>query len=160
MKIYYIIFIIIVVYIYCYFIFPPDISILQTSIDNYDFNMLLKRQPLVLEDHNKKILNVINSLFSGNIIKDVKFDKKYIWNLNVYKYLYIYALNDTEILLYPPKIKVLNDTPNNNEPVVSIMLHKYQSVIIPFRWYYNIKNIEDTKLYGIHDYITYLLDFI
>jgi len=38
-------------------------------------------------------------------------------------------------------------------------LKKTQSIVIPYRWYYNIKNKDDVKLYGIHDYVTYFVDF-
>ncbi len=148
---------VLIFYIYCYFINPTYISILQTSLKDFDFNMLLKKQPLVIEDKCKNILSILQAWFSPNIIQDIEYNTKRIWNINIHKYLYCYALNDTEILLYPPKNKVINDTPDSSEPVLAIKLKALQSVVIPYCWYYNIKNINQIKLYGIHDYITYLL---
>lgn len=145
-------------YIYCYFIFPKNLSIVQTSLEDFDFHLLLKRQPLVIEDKVKDIIVVLTSWFSTNIIQDSEFDMKRIWNLNSHKYLYCYALSDSEILLYPPGNNVVNDTPDNREPIIGIQLREMQSIIIPFRWYYNIKNNESIKLYGIHDYVTYAID--
>jgi len=150
----------ILAYIYCYFIYPSYISIIQTSLEDFDFNLLLKRQPIVIEDRIKDVINVINSWFSPNIIQDIQFDTKRIWNVNSHKYLYVYTLIDSELLLFAHGNKVIDDVPDSNESVIAIQLKANQSAIIPFRWYYSIKNIDDVKLYGIHDYITYALDFI
>jgi hypothetical protein len=134
------------------------VSILQTNLQEFDFNLLLKRQPLVIEDCVKDIVGVINSWFSPNIVQDIVFDNKRIWNINSHKYLCVYALDDAEVLLYAPGHKVIDDTPDNSEPVIAINLKASQSVIVPYRWYFNTKN--NVKLYGIHDYITYLIDFV
>jgi hypothetical protein len=157
-NIFLIILIITAIYAYCYFIFPSHISIIQTSLQEFDFNLLLNRQPIVIEDQIKDVLTVISSWFSPNIIEDIQFDSKRTWNLNFHKYLYCYATDDTDILLYPPGNKVINDIPDNREPILAIKLKKNQSLIIPFRWYYNApKNV---KLYAIHDYMTYIIAFI
>lgn len=159
MNIYLIIIVLMIfLYIYCYFIYPNYISILQTSLKEFEFNLLFKKQPLVIQDKLKDVLSILQAWFSPNIINDTIFDKNKLWNINKYKYLYCYALEDTEILLYSPKNKVINDTPNNDEPIIEIKLKKSQSLIIPYHWYYNIKNIDSIKLYGIHDYITYLIN--
>ena len=149
---------IICAYIYCYFIFPTYISIIQTTLQYFDFNMLLKRQPMVIEDKLKDVLTVLDAWFSPNIIQDIQFDEKRIWNINSHKYLYMYAVQDCEILLYAASNKVVDDVPDSNEPVIAIQLKSGQSVILPFRWYYNVKNI-NVKIYGIHDYVTYVMDY-
>lgn len=160
MKVILLILVIIIIYIYGYFIYPSDISILQSSLSNFNFNLLLKRQPLVIDDKVKNIIGVIDAWFSYNIIQDHIFNEKRIWNINEYKYLVIYCTNDDDILLYQAGNKVIDDTPDNREPVINIILKQNQFVVIPYRWYYNIKNINSFKLYGIHDYITYILDKI
>lgn len=149
---------IILLYVYCYFIYPSHLSIIQTSLNEFDFTMLFKKQPLVIEDKSKEVLTILNSWFTPNIVHDIEYDNKRTWNVNSHKYLYVYALEDCEILLYPPKHKVVDDTPNSDEPVIAINLRKLQSLVIPYCWYYNIKNKYDAKLYGIHDYVTYMLD--
>lgn len=157
-KILLIILFVAVVYTYCYFIFPSHISILQTSLQDFDFNLLLNRQPVVIEDKIKDVRSVLSSWFSPNIIEDIQFDKKRTWNINFHKYLFCYATDDADILLYPPGNKVVNDVPDNREPIIAVKLKKGQSLVIPYRWYYNAPN--NIKLYGIHDYITYILAFI
>jgi len=148
---------IILFYIYCYFVFPDDVKILQSSIKDFQYNMLLRRQPLVVEDNVKDIISLIKTWFRGNIIQDTYFDNNRIWNINNYKYLLIYSLEDTEILLYQAGNIVVDDVPDEREPVISITLKKFQSTIVPFRWFYNLSNKNDVKLYGVHDYVTYFI---
>lgn len=149
---------ILLIYIYCYFIQPPYISVIQTTLNDFDFNLLLNKQPLVVGDKIKDVLVLLNCWFSPNIIQDIEFDNKRHWNINFHKYLFCYATDDTEILLYSSKHKVIDDVADDREPIIAIQLKKSQCLIIPYRWYYNIKN--NSKMYGIHDYITYLLDNI
>jgi len=160
MKIFIFILLFVILYAYCYFVYPRHISIIQASLSEFNFNMLLERQPLVIQDNIKDIFTVLNSWFSINIIEDLEFDQNRLWNINFHKYLYCYSTEDTEILLYKAGNTVTGDTPDNTKPVIPIKLKKNQSLIIPYRWYYNIKNINSIKLYGIHDYVTYILDII
>jgi hypothetical protein len=149
-----------IAYMYCYFVFPDDLCILQSSINAFDFNLLYRRQPLVIQDCIIDIDTLLNLWFTPNIIQDVIPDINKTWNQNCHKYCYAYAKNDTEILLYSANAKVVNDIADNDEPVLAIQLRPSQGVIIPYRWYYNIKNIEDIKFYGIHDYVTYFIDLL
>lgn len=152
---------IIAAYAYCYFIFPDNISILQSSINTFDFNLLYKRQPLVIDDAIADIDSLLKLWFTPNIIQtDITIDSKTIWSLNCYKYCYIHALNDTEVMLCSATSKVTDDIADNNEPVIAIPIKTAQGIIIPYRWHYNIKNNTDVKLYGIHDYMTYILDIL
>lgn len=149
---------IIIVYIYCYFIYPPYTSVVQTTLNDFDFNMLLNRQPLVVSDKVKDVRVLLKSWFSPNIIQDIDFDNRRFWNINFHKYLFCYATEDVEILLYAAGNNVVDDVADDREPVLAIQLKKLQCLIIPYRWYYHVKN--NIKLYGIHDYITYIIDNI
>ncbi len=163
MKLIIIILLIIVAYAYCYFIFPKDVSILQTSIRDFNFDLLNKRQPLVIEDSiPNDMSSLISSWFSPNIVVYPvnTVSDGHSWNINVYKYLLAYAQTDTEILLYQSGQKMVNNMPDINEPVIAIKMKAYQSVVIPYRWYYNIKTKDEYSLYGIHDYITYTVDLV
>jgi hypothetical protein len=148
--------ILIFIYICCYFIYPSSVSILQTTLNDFDFNLLLQRQPLVIGDRIININDIINLWFSPNIIKNhilnQSDDDK--WIVNNYKYMLAYCINDTEILLYQSGQKIYNNEPDINEPILAIKLSKYQCIIIPFKWYYNIKNNSNVQFIGIHDYVT------
>lgn len=154
-----IIFCILVIYAYCYFIFPTEVSILQTTITHFDFALLQKRQPLVVQDcvAEDDVNNLIQAWFSPNIVNVFKIDENKLWSVNNYKYCYVYALNDTELMLCP----AIESNQDKAEPIcLAIKMRKNQSVIIPFKWQYgNIKN-NDIISYGIHDYVTWLLDIV
>lgn len=161
MKIYlYIILIIFILYSLCYFIYPNSIIILQTTLNEFDFNQLLQKQPLVIGDKIIDIDKLINNWFSPNIINKNNLIKNDTWNTNKYKYLFIYSLKDTEILLSKAGTKLIKGFPDeNDEIIISIKLYENQGLIIPYRWHYYIDN-NNIKNIGIHDYITYLIQHI
>ena len=165
MNVYYCILLFIILlagYIYCYYIFPKSITILQTTLNDFDFNLLLQRQPLVIGDKIININEIINLWFSPNIIENnnLNINDNNKWIINNYKYLFIYSTNDTELLLYQAGQSFINNEPNTKEPLVAIKLRTNQSIILPFKWYYNIKNKDNIKTIGIHDYITYCTRYI
>jgi len=160
MKLYIFVIACFIAYLYCYFVFPSHISIIQTTLSSFNFNMLLERQPIVVDDTIKDILSVIDSWFSSNIIQDAEINDKKTWNINRHKYLVCYTLDDDELLLYKAGNSVVNDVADDKEPIIAITLKKHQTVIVPFQWYYNIKNKDNFKLYGVHDYCTYILNVL
>lgn len=160
MRLYLFIIFIILLYLYGYFVFPKNISILQTSLQEFDFSLLLMKQPIVIEDCVKDIVAVLKLWFSTNIIRDTTFNQKHVWNINSFKYLFVYAIDDLEMYLYPPRHKIVADIPNSADPILAIKVKRHQSIIIPYRWKYNLKNIDSVKMYGVHDYATYALDII
>ncbi len=154
----YILIIIVILYSLCYLNFPEEVSILQTKLHNFNFNQLLSRQPLIIEDKIINISEILKLWFKPNIISYNK-KLKDIWVRNRYKYLYIYAKKDISIYISKPK-KIKTEVPDNNEMLIEIKLKGNQSLILPYKWYYSIENNEDIDIYGIDDYITYLLSFI
>lgn len=155
-MLYYLLIIIVVLAIYAsfYFIFKDEIVIHQTNVENFDFGLLYAKQPLVIEDSIANVHHLIDLWFDGNIITDVYPDK--LWNRNNYKYLIIYASNnESEITLYHPSHNLINDMPENDDGMLTVKLKNRKILIIPFRWYYNI--VGNVQVYGIHDYITYVL---
>tara|TARA_B110000858_G_scaffold20233_1_gene20272 strand:- start:851 stop:1324 length:474 start_codon:yes stop_codon:yes gene_type:complete len=145
----------IVLYSSLYFIFKEEITIQQIQKNNISLDILINKQPIIIEDKlNKK---EINDLFKYNIIEYPNVNN--IWNRNQYKYILITAINNTNIFISNPK-KIKFETPNEKDIVIDIQLKKNQSLILSFKWYYSLINNEDIEIYGIHDYITYGLNFI
>ena len=149
--------IIIVIYAICYYIFPKDISILQTDITNFNFNLLSSRQPIVITDYIQNPSEIINSWFNYNIInsnlndnKDLNDNNNDDWIHNNYKYLFINANEDTEVIIYKAEITKINPTPEDK--IIIIKLQKNQSLILPFKWKYYSNNINK---WGIDDLITF-----
>ena len=147
--------IIIIIYAYCYYIFPNEISILQTDLSNFNFSLLSSRQPIVISDFIQNPLEVINSWFNYNIINSNMNDNNNNnnnndWIHNNYKYLFINAYDDTEVIIYKAEITKIN--PKAEDNIIIIKLQKNQSLILPFKWKYYSTNINK---WGIDDLITF-----
>lgn len=147
--------IILIIYIYCYFIFPTSILILQTTINDFNFNILNTRQPIVISDHLKEKEKLIDAWFKYNIINyNYQFNTDN-WNHNKFKYLFFNSNDDTEIIIY--KASYNSNPPNPDDNIIAIKLQKEQSLIIPFKWKFFINEPEKINVIGIHDLITSFL---
>lgn len=143
--------IIVLIYAYCYYIFPKEVSILQTDLTNFNFNLLSARQPIVISDFIQDPSEVIKSWFNYNIINpDNNDNNNDDWKHNNYKYLFINATQDTEVIIYKAEITKINPKPEDN--IIIIKLQKNQSLILPFKWKYYSNNINK---WGIDDLITF-----
>jgi hypothetical protein len=150
-----IIILLILVYSSLYFIFKEEIIIQQIKKNNITLDVLINKQPTIIED--KLTQKEIKNIFQYNIIEYPISQE--LWNRNQYKYLLIYGLNDNNIFISNPK-KLKFEIPKENDIVIDIQLKKNQTLILSFKWYYSLINNKDIKIYGIHDYITYGLNFI
>ena len=152
MNLYLIIIVIIIsIYAYCYYITPESFIILQTTLDNFTFDLLLEKQPIVISDKIVDINQIIETWFKENFIKDINLnDDTNDWIINKNKYLYLQSNDDN--------VEIIISRNNSN---VGIKLKNKQNLIIPFMCKYyidnNHKNNIDIK--GIDDYITYFLAF-
>lgn len=149
--------IILLIYTSLYFIFTNEFSIYQTDIDHFKFDLLYTRQPIVINNLNLDIKNVLYNWFSYNIIKNnlIAYNE---WDRNKYKYLLVSSKDSAEVTLCNPKTSTIDGIPNTSNDISTIKLNN-KTLIIPFKWYYHISST-NVELYGIHDYITYLLDFV
>lgn len=155
-----IIVIIILSYISCYFIFPPSVQILQTTISDFTFPLLYTRQPIVIYDYVKEKEDLINSWFKYNSITFIDYNNNNNndWIYNKYKYLFISANNDTEVIIY--KASIYSTAPTETDSIIAIKLQKDQSLILPYRWKYFIDNSDDLNVWGINDLITSSLSWV
>lgn len=158
MKIIFIIIFIIIIYTLCYYIFPTDITILQTTIEHFNFDLLSTRQPIVISDYLKNPEEIINSWFKYNIINKIDDDdndndeNNNDWKQNNNKYLFINANEDTEIIIY--KAERTKENPPEDGKIIIIKLEKNQSIILPFKWKYYGNKIDK---WIIDDYITFFV---
>lgn len=154
-----IIIILILIYISCYFIFPPSTQILQTTINDFTFPILYTRQPIVIDDYIQEKEELIQSWFNYNFIKKLdQNDEEPQWNHNNYKYLFISAEVDTEVIIH--KASIYSKIPDENDRIIAIKLKKDQSLIIPYKWKYFINKKGDVSLWGINDLITFFVSFV
>jgi len=152
MKIIFIIIMCIFLYTLCYYIFPSDISILQTTIDFFTFDLLTSRQPIVISDYLQNPEEIINSWFKYNIINHTDNEDDDDWKQNNNKYLFINAIENTEVIIY--KAQRTKENPPEDSKIIIIKLEKNQSLILPFKWKYYGNKIDKWE---IDDFITFFV---
>jgi hypothetical protein len=154
-NIIYLFIVLLIIYSLCYFIFNNEIELLQIDKNNLTMDLLIQKNPIIIQ--NNIDLEFINYIFKNNIINTIKPNE--LWNRNNFKYAIIIPVTDTNIFISKPK-KIKYEIPNKDEILIDVKLKKNNSILLPFKWYYSLNNIEDVMVIGIHDYITYLLKFI
>lgn len=145
----------IMLYASLYFIFENELTIYQTSLNHFDFAMLYKKQPIIIEDNVQDINQLIDSWFNINIVHyGVLIDN--LWMRNKYKYLLISSHVPIEVTICNPLSKVIDGEPALDSLMTTIKLKNNKVLILPFKWYYHVDLQEGYPLlYGVHDYITY-----
>lgn len=158
-----VLFILVVVYISYYYKYPPSITILQTTLANFYFDMLREKQPIVIEDRIVNTSDMIATWFKHNSTS--QFDLQTsdsvnpTWIRNNYKYTLIHSREPCEVLIASakdvPKDNVLPDTAT----IVALRLSANQSVLIPYHMHYAVIHTEKTivKCVGVHDWITKII---
>ena len=154
---FYLIILLILLYASLYYLYNNEFSIYQVNIENFDFELLYKKQPIVISEKITNIDNVIDNWFNYNIIYNL--DNNYIWEKNKYKYLFVISKDNepVEISLCNPNSHIINGAtrvtrvPRQDSNITTIKLDN-KGLIIPFNWYYYISG--NANIYGIHDYIT------
>ena len=168
MYIYLFILLIILLYASMYYIFDDELIIYQLKIEHFNFDILYKKQPIIIQDSITNIDELLINWFNYNMVEyDVNIPNFWDWNINNFKYLIIYAdaheENSIEITLGNPHTKHENNIPisqdllpDYNQKLTTILLNRNKVIIIPFKWFYHINIISgNPRFFGIHDYITY-----
>lgn len=151
-----VIFILAIVYLRFYFKSPKDVAILQTTLQNFSFEILREKQPLVIQDRIQNLQEIKKTWFKHIVAKDVTLnaDELSTWYTNKYKYLILHPSSSCEVLLYPASEKLVDGVPPENATLVAIKLAEHQMVIIPYRMHYSISSSINVPGLGVHDYIT------
>lgn len=157
---FYLIILLILLYASLYYLYNNEFSIYQVNIENFDFELLYKKQPIVISEKITNIDNIIANWFNYNIVYNVT--NNYMWGKNKYKYLFVISSDSydnnsigiadpVEISLCNPNSQIINGLPHHDSDITTIKLDN-KGLIIPFNWYYYISG--NVQIYGIHDYIT------
>jgi hypothetical protein len=112
--------IIILFYAFCYYLFPTEISILQTNVNEFNFNNLTKRQPIVISDFIQDPEKIIECWFKFNFKSKLETTASDDWIHNNYKYLFINAIEDTEVIIH--NAKRTKENPSSDEKIIAIKL--------------------------------------
>ena len=146
----------IIIYIICYFIPPKTISINQTKLLNFKFNLLYERHPLIIYDQISNLTDIKNKWFQYNITNQTTCEN-IKWIRNCHKYLVLSPFEDSEIHICNPYTNIVNGIPCTDTKILSINLKKNQIVIIPYRWY--VYTDFNSEILHVHDIITYLTSY-
>jgi len=162
--------------------YPPHIQILQTSLDKFYYDLLLEKQPLIIQDRIKDVNTFVDILSYNYISKHEiknKFQPDNLNNnlcINKFRYLLLYNNidkfdeyiekdeNDNELLIkkeipinihisIPSYIRkdeykiiksytiynitdITIDEYKDKNKIVVIKLYPYQTLILPYGWFY------------------------
>ena len=99
-----------------YYIFDDELIIYQLKIEHFNFDILYKKQPIIIQDSITNIDELLINWFNYNMVEyDVNIPNFWDWNINNFKYLIIYAdaheENSIEITLGNPLTKHENNIP-------------------------------------------------
>ena len=111
-----IIIIICILYIYSYYRYPQNTYIMQSHIRMLKPEILLEKQPLVIDDNNYDINVFKTKWFNINPSQNFILNANPNWYINKYKYIIIQAkFGPTDILICNPNNKDKNeDIPNKD----------------------------------------------
>lgn len=134
---------------------PSNVVIMQSSLADFDLNMLLEKQPIVIQDRVENIQPAWDGWFRYNIKSRFEIMPEIGWIKNRYKRMLLHGLSDGEVLLCPPGCKTAGGVPDPSEEVIAIKLYQGMSLLIPYRWHFAVT--EKVYANGIHDLVTYLI---
>ena len=170
-----IILVIIAIYIYSYYWYPPTVSILQTRPYEFKPDMLLERQPIVIENNASSLEDLHSAFFKLNPTEEFKLVGSDTWHGNPFKYVAIQLRTSGEILLSPATTRMIPNTDPDtaaatigatddvmipdptDSNLLAIRAQAGEIIMIPFHWHYLITGKLKVKCLGIHDYVTYFL---
>ena len=119
-----------------YYIFDDELIIYQLKIEHFNFDILYKKQPIIIQDSITNIDELLINWFNYNIIEyDVHIPNIWSWNKNNFKYFLIYAdaqdENSVEITLgnaltkHEGNVPITPDIlPEYNQELTTILLNK------------------------------------
>lgn len=155
--------IIVVVYISYYYRYPTAITILQTTLQNFYFDMLREKQPIVIQDRVVNTDDMMRAWFKYNSTHTFDLQTSDAsnpsWIRNNYKYTLIHCRKPCEVLIASAKDVPKNNVLPDNATIVALRLSADQCVIIPYHMHYAVTHSEKTIVHcaGVHDWITRII---
>jgi hypothetical protein len=165
--VYLVLVVLIVIYVASYYRYPNYTTILHTSLDKFTPQMLLERQPIIIDNNDCDLETIRTHWFGINFTNPYFLICSDSWHRNNYKYNIIQSLEQsTEVFICNPRTTLDIDgapieSPETN--IIGINLSIGQIVILPFHWNYiipgdNAMNMNmKVKCLGINDLVTSIL---
>ena len=164
-------------YLQCYFKFPKDFSLIQTTLFDFTPDIYLEKQPIYLFDQIVNPADLLNTLFKYQYWYHIlSLSKNNFLKQNLSKWVIIYndGFSDTTIsIMHPEEAKKFQFLPSRfikknyrlcqNSTVtnacVDILLKPKKNVFIPMNWMYKT-NADNLLEIHLHDPITCISSFI
>jgi len=142
-------------YIASCFKVPNQVVILQTTLQDFRFDMLREKQPVVIQDQIVSLPDIQKMWFSPNIVSSYKFTTSQVWEKNKSKFMVFCAREEGDLYLYPMAYKWIDGAPDPQETLIAIHMKPQQLVIVPFGWHY-LTQMEMDGL-EVNDYLSIVL---
>jgi|APGre2960657404_1045060.scaffolds.fasta_scaffold04313_1 hypothetical protein len=151
--------IIMFVYVSYYYRSPSTVAILQSTLDEFELDMFLQKQPIVISDEVQQWESLKSAWFPSNKVDlFLESSPSDAWARNRYKYLLIQPYQSCEVMLYPANKKMNKENvPPEDETLLAIKMNPNQIIILPFRWHFTVSNGASYGWMGVHDWVTRFL---
>ncbi len=128
-------------------------SIIQIPSQSFKYELLTEKQPVIIE--NNDIQKMFDKFpFGFNIKKRVELQNDN-WNTVRQKHFIMHAVDYVDIMIYPPYKKHTKGIPDPNENILTIQLSPGQTLILPYKWIFNV-DISKIQSLGVNDFISWL----
>jgi hypothetical protein len=144
-------------YILYYYRYPKEVTILQTTLPNFKFQLLLEKQPIVLQDRVTDLKELQSMWFPYMSTMQI-WATTHEWYKNKHKYFVLQPQSDVLLYLYPRGKSLINGVPDSTQTLIEIKLQAYQVIILPYKYYYHFEE-NDIVIHtiAVNDFLTYIL---
>lgn len=164
--VYLVLLVLVILYVASYYRYPKFVSILQTSLSKFSPDLLLEKQPVVIDNNDCDLEEIQSRWFAVNFTTPYTLSASDTWHTNKFKYNVIQGIAgsagavgadaNAEVFLCNPNTLLGMDGAPIQDPatqIVGLHLAEGQILIIPFHWYYMISG-SGVKCLGVNDLIT------
>jgi hypothetical protein len=144
----------VVFYVSWYYRYPKEVSILQTSLEDFSFDMLRLKQPLVIHDRVADVERLVGMWFPHNIVRQGSAVGP-AWQRNRYKYMVMQGgAEPCDVYLYGAALPMGSDgAPDPEHALIAIHLEPLQILVVPRGMRYMCPE-KQVAVFGIHDLVT------
>lgn len=153
----YIILCIIIIVLICHIRFytktHPSLTILQSTIDKVDFEMLNNKIPIIITDRVVNIQDVFTTIFNYQYTFINQINKSKSWEQNSSKFMIASPDTNQTIKIAHPK----SNLRDGKYEYVDIVLQKNQILILPYGWWILTNNY---PLFVLDDVFSKMISYI
>lgn len=148
--------IIMVIYLYVsyYIKVNPSLTLMQSGIQNIDFDMLYNKTPIVVTDRIVDVHDILSTIFKYQYSFISSPMNKTSWLRNSHKFMIVSVRTDQTIQVAHPHAKV----GEGNYEFIDVVMRKHQIIILPFGWW--ISAPSSVNIYQLDDMISKMVSYV